>query len=313
MNHKILVTDKVHTELISGLSEVGFVFDYLPDIKPEETKRILFKYYGIVINTKTKMFAEMIDAGQNLRFIARLGSGLDIIDLVYAKEKGIDVFSAPEGNRNAVAEHALGMLLCLLNNLNRADRELRQHNWSREKNRGHELSGKIVGIIGYGNTGSCFADKLSGMGVKVLVYDKYKEHFAIGSRYVYETSLEELTKDADVISFHLPLTKETKHFFNCDFISTCKDEIIIINTSRGMVIDTTVLLDEIYSGKVAGACLDVFENEKPQTYTTKERKMYDDLYKLDNVVLSPHIAGWTFESIQKIAQVLLQKIVSKHI
>lgn len=312
MIHKILITDKVHSDLVSGLIKAGFIVDYHPDRTPEETKQTISEYYGIIINTKTKMFKDMIDAGKNLKFIARLGSGLDIIDLDYAKEKGIDVFSAPEGNRNAVAEHTLGMLLNLLNHLNRADKEVRNGVWSREKNRGYELSGKVVGIVGYGNTGSCFAEKLSGMDVKVLVYDKYKKHFADDIRYVYETSLEELTKDADVISFHLPLTMETKHFVNRDFISTCKDGIIIINTSRGMVIDTTVLLDEIYSGKVAGACLDVFENEKPQTFTTKEQKIYNELYTLENVVLSPHIAGWTFESIQKIAQVLLSRIIRKH-
>jgi D-3-phosphoglycerate dehydrogenase len=309
---KILISDTVHPVLIDGLIKKGFLVDYYPDIKPDETKKILAAYSGIIINTKTKMNRAMLESGSKLEFIGRLGSGLDIIDLAFAKEQDISVFSAPEGNRNAVAEHALGMLLSLLNNLNRADKEVRQKEWNREENRGRELAGLVVGIIGYGHTGSCFAEKLSGMRVKVLAYDKYKEHFADNIRYVEECSLEELKKDADVISFHLPLTGETEHFVNREFISTCKDGIIIMNTSRGKIIETTVLIEEIHSGKVAGACLDVFENEKPQTFTKNEQKIYDDLYKLDNVILSPHIAGWTFESIRRIAEVLLSRINEKY-
>lgn len=305
---KIIITDNVHSILIDGLVELGFKVDYFPDIQPSETKNILMSYSGIIVNTKTKMDRAMIDAGPMLEFIGRLGSGLDIIDLAYANEKNINVFSAPEGNRNAVAEHALGMLLSLMHNLNKADREIRNFEWHREANRGKELSGLVVGIIGFGHTGSCFAEKLSGMSVKVLAYDKYKKRFADNIRYVEECSLEELKKDADVISFHLPLTGETKHFVNREFISTCKDGIIIMNTSRGKIIETTVLLEEIQSGKVAGACLDVFENEKPQTFTEKEQRIYGDLYKLENVILTPHIAGWTFESIRQIAEVLLSRI-----
>lgn len=307
-NKKILVTDKVHPVLLDGLSELGCQVDYLPDIAPAETMKILAPYTGIIVNTKTRMDKSMILAGPKLEFIGRLGSGLDIIDLASAKEKKIAVFSAPEGNRNAVAEHALGMLLSLLNNLNKADKEVRKMEWKREENRGRELAGLTIGIVGFGNTGSCFAEKLSGMRVKVMAYDKYKEHFADDMRYVEECSLEELKKDADVISFHLPLTSETEHLVNREFISTCKNGIIIMNTARGKIIETTVLLEEIHSGKVAGACLDVFENEKPQTFTKNEQSIYNDLYKLDNVILSPHIAGWTFESIRKIGEVLLSRI-----
>lgn len=305
---KILITDKVHPLLINGLSELDFIIDYYPDIEASETMQIIENYSGIIINTKTKVDQAMMKAGQKLEFIGRLGSGLEIIDLAFANEQNIAVFSAPAGNRNAVAEHALGMLLALLNNLTRADMEIRKGVWNREENRGRELEGLVVGIIGYGHTGSCFAEKLSGIRVQVLAYDKYKEHFADNIRYVKECSLEELKKDADVISIHLPLTKETKHLVNREFISTCKDGIIIMNTARGKIIETTVLLEEIHLGKVAGACLDVFENEKPETFTGNEQKIYGELYKLDNVILSPHIAGWTFESIRKIGEVLLSRI-----
>ena len=252
----------------------------------------------------------MLDKAVQLKFIGRLGSGMEIIDQAYTKVKGVGVFSAPEGNCNAVAEQALGMLLALLNNLKRADTQVRQKIWDRTGNRGYELMGQTVGIIGFGHTGSQFAKKLSGMGVEILAYDKYKTNYAEGFVNVRETTMEAIFQKATIVSFHLPLTAEIHHLVNKNFIDRFRHKTIIINTSRGKVIETGALIDALESGQVRGACLDVFENEKPYTFTKTEQTLYQRLYQLDNVILTPHIAGWTFESKERLAMVLLKKISS---
>lgn len=309
-NERVLITDDVHPLMIEGLENAGYLCDYMPDITLDETRVIAGNYVGMVINSKIQVDRAMLEVAPDLRFVGRLGSGLDIIDLPAAAEKGVAVLSVPEGNANAVAEHALGMLLALANNLIRADREVRQKLWFREKNRGFELDGRTIGIIGFGNNGSAFARKLEGFDVKVLAYDKYKQDYAKDHPNVVETTIELLIRDSDIISFHVPLTKETYHWVDREWISGLRDGAIIINTSRGKVVDTGALVTALEDGKLGGACLDVFENEKPVTFSKEEEEVYQRLYALDQVVLSPHIAGWTVESKWKIAKFLLEKIIA---
>ncbi|MBK9255600.1 MAG: hydroxyacid dehydrogenase [Saprospiraceae bacterium] len=307
-DRRVLITDKVHPLLIEGLKESGYDVLYDTSVENAQLKDIVQLFTGIVINSKIRMDKSMIDLGVKLKFIGRLGSGLEIIDVAYAKRKKIKVLNSPEGNRNAVAEHEMGMLLALMNNLLQADRQVRDKVWERELNRGTELKGKTLGIIGLGHTGSTLALKLSSWGLKVLSYDKYRERYPASLRFVEKCGLKELCEKSDIISLHLPLTEETTHLINADFLDNCKDGVIISNTSRGAVMDTVALISALESGKVSAACLDVFENEKPETFSKEENMLYQKLYKMDQVILSPHIAGWTKESLEGIAAVLLDKI-----
>lgn len=306
---KVLITDYVHDLLIEELEKENYSVTYLPDIKLNEVKSIIHDYCVIVINTKTVMDKVMIDSAINLKLIVRLGSGLDIIDLEYAEKKKIIVKNTPMGNRNAVAEHALGLLLSLFNNINRSSFEVKKMLWNREKNRGVELEGKTIGIIGFGNTGSRFAKILSGFDVKILAYDKYKQRFAENIRYVKETNLIDIFEECDIISFHVPLTKETDSLFDFEFINKMKKDFYLINTSRGKVIKTEDLLKGLIGGRVKGAVLDVLENEKINTYSDKELNMYNELFQMDNVIVTPHIAGWTKESKIKISELVLKSIL----
>ncbi len=308
---RVFITDGVHPLLIEGFQTAGFETTYDPSVKLNDVKNQIDQFDGIIINSKIIMDQPMLDAARRLQFIGRLGSGLEIIDLEYARKKNIAVYNSPEGNRNAVAEHALGMLLSLANKLNQADAEVRNFKWNREANRGFEIIGKTLGIIGFGHTGSTFAKKMEGLGVKVLAHDKYKKHFANTFRYVEEVPLNYLIQNSDIVSFHLPLTDDTSHFFDKKFLEHSKDGLVVINTSRGKVVNTKDLIDALLSGKVSGACLDVFENEKPHLFNEEEKIMYDKLYGFENVVLSPHVAGWTYESKEKLAQILLDKILNK--
>lgn len=305
----VLVTDGVHPLLLEGFKKAGFDYDYRPKISLEATRAIIQDYEGLIINSKILVDKPFLDKAVKLKFIGRLGSGMEIVDKVYAAQKGIIVKSAPEGNRNAVGEHALGMLLALANKFRQGDREVRAKHWDRESNRGFELMGKTVGIIGFGHTGSNFAKKLAGLGVKVLAYDKYKTYYTEGSNYIRESKMKEIFEQADVISLHLPLTKETKYLVDEVFIDKCHKNIVLINTSRGKVVSTEALIAALKNGKVRGACLDVFENEKPHTFSDNEHKMYDELYEFDNVILTPHVAGWTVQSKQRLAQIVLDKIL----
>ncbi len=307
-NMKVLITDYVHKILIEGLKANNFDVAYLPEIKLEETKKIIQDYCVVVINTKTVMDKDMIDKAKNLMLIVRLGSGLDIIDLEYAKKKNIIVRNTPKGNRNAVAEHALGLLLSLFNNINQSSFEVKNMIWNREENRGIELEGKTIGIIGFGNTGSQFAKKLSGFDVEILAFDKYKQRFAENIRYVREVGIDSIFEESDIVSFHVPLTKETYHLFDLKFINKFKKSFYLINTSRGKVVNTKDLILGLQKSKVLGAALDVLENEKIDTYTNEELTMYKNLFELKNVVITPHIAGWTKESKLKIAELVLNEI-----
>lgn len=305
---KVLVTDGVHPLLLEGLEALGYQCDYHPKISLERVRKMVSEYEGLIINSKILVDKAMLDDAKYLKFVGRLGSGMEIVDLEYAAKKGVAVHRAPEGNCNAVGEHALGMLLALANKFLQGDREVRNKDWQREKNRGFEIMGRTIGIIGFGHTGSQFAKKLSGMGMNILAFDKYKKNYTHDFPNVTESSLEDICAHADIISLHLPFTPETNHLVDFNFYEKCKKGVIIINTSRGSVIKTEDLISALKSGKVGGACLDVFENEKPPLFSPKENEMYQELYEIENTVLTPHVAGWTVESKKRLAAVLLRKI-----
>ena len=304
---KVLFVDTVHPMLWEELEKEGFHCIEAYGLSKEEVKAISSDTYGIVIRSRFKIDAPFLDACQKLRFIARAGSGMENIDEEFATSKGIACLNAPEGNRQAVAEHALGMLLSLFNTLNTADLEVRQGLWKREENRGIELNGKTVGIIGYGHNGSAFADVLGGFGVKLLAYDKYKSNY---SEKAIESNMQTIFNEADILSLHIPLTDETHHLVNDEFIQRFKKPFYLINTSRGQCVKTVDLLDAMQDGKVLGACLDVLEDEKTSFEKLENSVDFQRLIQSKKVILSPHVAGWTKESKLKLAQVLLEKIKS---
>lgn len=309
MAHKnVLITDYVHPILLTGLKSIGYETTYAPEMSRQEMESVLSGYKGVVINTRCAINRETILSAKQLKWIARLGSGLDIIDLEAAKESGIAICSAPEGNAGAVAEHAMGMLLCLSNKLLSADRTTREGDWLREQHRGWELAGKTVGIIGHGNNGSAFGRLWKGWKVRIIAFDKYVSGF--GNEFVQETDLETLLKESDVISLHIPLTPETKAMVNASFLSKCKPGCVLINTSRGKIVDLSAILKALKSGQLKGACLDVFPYEPPMKGPDDFQQIFRELCGFDNVLLSPHVAGWTIESKQKIAEVLVAKIKS---
>ncbi|MES2619277.1 MAG: NAD(P)-dependent oxidoreductase [Bacteroidota bacterium] len=306
IKQKILITDELHPLLQQGLEKDGFAVDYRPDISADEVLKIIDGYEGLVINTKIYVGKEMLDRALKLQFVGRAGSGLEVIDLEYAKQKNVVAFNTPEGNRTAVAEHALGMLLNLMNNILKGDEEVRRYEWKREENRGHELSGKTVALIAYGNNAQSFAKVLSGFDVEILAYDKYVHGFS--SDLVKEVSLETIFEKADVLSLHLPLTDETRYMVDYNFLSSFKKPIWFVNMSRGKVLRTEDMLRSIQQGKIISAALDVLENEKLHTLSPEEKKVFDALIADKRVLLSPHVAGWTHESKRKIAETLLSKI-----
>lgn len=313
MNVKILHIDSNHPLLWGQLQEAGFLnFEDFKSSK-EEIEAKIQDYQGIVIRSRFKIDKTFLDKATNLQFIARVGAGLESIDCEYALSKNITLIAAPEGNRNAVAEHTLGMILSLFNKLNEADREIRSGHWNRESNRGHELDGKTVGIIGYGNMGKSFAKKLRGFDTEVLCYD-IKEN--VGDSNANQVSLEELQQKADVLSLHIPWTPETDKMVDSDFINGFAKPFWIINTSRGKNIVTADLVDALQSGKILGAGLDVLEYEKLSFETLFQDKntpeAFQYLLQAKNVILSPHIAGWTFESHERLAQVIVDKIKAKY-
>ena len=313
MNIKILHIDSNHPLLWGQLQEAGFLnFEDFKSSK-EEIEAKIQDYHGIVIRSRFKIDKKFLDKATNLQFIARVGAGLESIDCEYALSKNITLIAAPEGNRNAVAEHTLGMILSLFNKLNEADREIRSGHWNRESNRGHELDGKTVGVIGYGNMGKSFAKKLRGFDTEVLCYDILEN---VGDSNAKQVSLEELQKKADVLSLHIPWTPKTDKMVDSDFINSFAKPFWIINTSRGKNIVTADLVDALQSGKILGAGLDVLEYEKLSFETLFQDKntpeAFQYLLQAKNVILTPHIAGWTFESHERLAQVIVDKIKAKY-
>jgi D-3-phosphoglycerate dehydrogenase / 2-oxoglutarate reductase len=303
---KILIIDEMHEGIISMLENLGHEAVYLPKITREELLEQVDQYQGLIIRSKTPMDQELLSRATKLKFIGRAGAGLDQIDLAYLERRGIKLFHAAKGNRDAVAEHAIGMLLALFNQFTNADKEVRKGIWDREGNRGVELKGKTVGVFGYGNMGKAFAKRLRGFGVKVLAYDKYKSDF--GNKWVKEVSWEELKSKVDVLSIHVPLTSDTKDFFTMSELKSFGKPIWLINTARGEVISFETLNAALDQGILKGAVLDVLENEKFLKFTSSQKNEFDQLSKRDNVLFSPHVAGWTFESYEKINEVLVHEI-----
>jgi len=301
---KVLIVTDVHPILITQLEEFGLEVQYSPKITKPEAMAILGDFHGIVVRTQFPIDRELLSMAGKLEWIGRAGAGLDNIDLEYAEERGIACFNAPEGNRDAVAEHALGMILALANKITKADKEVREGTWDREGNRGFEISAKQIGIIGLGNTGKTLAKKLEGFDCPIWGYDKYVSGYGKGK--IKEASLEELFREADILSLHIPLTPETKSLINKSFIEKFKKPIYIINTSRGEIIHTDHLIWGLKEGKILGAGLDVLENEKfPKTSSLP---WFQELITINSVILSPHVAGWTVESYYKISTVLSEKI-----
>lgn len=306
MEKKILITEEADQYLIDGLIGLGYQCDYEPGISPSGVRDIIHEYTGLIVATRIIVDPPLIDVGQQLKFIARAGSGMENIAFEYAQSKNIVCINSPEGNANSVGEHAVGLLLAFYHNITKSFSELKELKWLVQENRVHELEGKTVGIVGYGNTGKSFAKKLSPFGVKVIVYDKYLSNYS--DQFATESAMEQLWEDAEILSFHIPLTQETFHLVNNDFVSRCHKKTFLINTSRGKIINHEDLLSAIEENKLAGAALDVYENEKFEMHTEIERKIFEGLMNTGKVIFTPHIAGKSFESKRKIAEVLLRKI-----
>lgn len=304
MSKNILIVDDIHPIFIEQVEAMGYHCDYQPTIKPEEAYQIIGGYEGLVIRSKFLVDRKLLGLAKKLQFICRAGAGMDNIDETYAIEKGITLINAPEGNMDAVGEHAVGMLLSLINNFNRADAEIRSGTWNREGSRGYELRDKTVGIIGYGFMGGSFARKLSGFSVTVIAYDKYKTGFS--DQYVHEVSMEEMVKLADVVSFHIPLTPETNGLVDDEYLLHFRKPIFLLNTSRGKVAKVQAVLNAIKQGKILGAGLDVLEVEKFPGLA--EQTWFDELRQSGKVLLTPHVAGWTFDSYRRISEVMAEKL-----
>lgn len=309
---KVAFVDTVHEVLHQGLTKLGYECVDLTSVEVAQIHESIHEYQGLVVRSRFPVDSSFLTKATSLRFIARSGAGMENIDLDFCASNGIEVFSAPEGNRNAVAEHALGMLLSLFNKLHTADREVRDGKWDREGNRGIELDGKTVGIIGFGNNGSAFARKLQGFDVEVLAYDKYRTGFETSE--VKEVELEELMVEADIISLHIPQNEESKWMIDADFINKVSKPFFLINLSRGKLVRTKDLLTALDSGKIKGACLDVLEFEKSSfedMFANGIDPEFERLLQHKKVILSPHVGGWTHESYFKLSQVLLEKIAAK--
>ena len=303
-NPKILIVDDLHPVFKEKAAVLGYEVDDRPLISREETLAIIADYDGIAVRTKFRIDQELMNAATQLRFVARAGAGLDNIDVKDAAARNIKLINAPEGNRDAVGEHATGMLLSLMNNFQRADAQIRNGIWDREGNRGYELKGKTVGIIGYGFMGQSFAKKLAGFEVKVIAYDKYKTGFS--DVYAQEASMEEIVRNSDVLSLHVPLTAETRQMVNDEYLFHFKKPIFLLNTARGEILNTKAVLDAIKEEKILGAGLDVLETEKFPALG--EQEWYKELIACKQVLLTPHVGGWTFDSYRKISEVLAEKL-----
>ncbi|MGY6558342.1 MAG: NAD(P)-dependent oxidoreductase [Nitritalea sp.] len=303
---RVLIIDEMHASIGPLLEAAGFLPNYQPRIGREGILSQLPHYQGLILRSKTAVDAELLRHAPALRFIGRAGAGLDQIDVEALRAKGIQLFHAAEGNKDAVGEHALGMLLALFNHLMVADAQVRKGIWKREANRGEELAGKVVGIIGFGNMGQAFAKKLAGFDVQLLAYDKYKQGF--GSEQVREVELEELFERAEVLSVHVPLTSETRNMLDIDFFRRFRNPLYLINTARGELSTFHTLNQAFQEGLLKGAVLDVLENERFERFSAEQQEQFQLLATRENVLFSPHVAGWTHQSYAKINEVLVAKI-----
>ncbi|MDR0790363.1 MAG: hypothetical protein LBO06_06175 [Bacteroidales bacterium] len=310
MKIKILSIDDAQSVLADNLIKAGFDFVLKPDYQREDLLREIATYQCLIVRSKILIDREIIDKATNLQVIARIGAGMDAIDVDYAEKKGITCLNSPEGNRDAVGEHTLGLLLCLFDRINRADCEVKSGLWRREANRGLEIKGKTIGIIGYGNMGKAFAQRLQGFECEIMAFDKYKTGF--GDGFVKEVSLQTLFDEADVLSLHVPLTEETHFMVDDEFIERFGKPFFLLNTSRGKVLKTAALINGLQNGRILGAGLDVLEFEAFSSEISdlcSAPAELKTLFSADNVVLTPHIAGWSAESAYKLADILSQKVI----
>jgi D-3-phosphoglycerate dehydrogenase len=307
---KVLIAAPVHKVLTEGLTALGYECVHHEKITQATAYELIKECSGVITSTRLLLDKGLIDAAPGLKWIGRMGSGMEVVDLEYAKVKGITCYSSPEGNRNAVGEHALGMLLALTHRIVWSDIEMKQGVWLREENRGVELEGKTIGLIGYGNTGSAFAKKLQGFDMNIMAYDKYAPQ-GIPAHVINCADLQPIFEQADIISFHVPQQADTMNYFDDVFLSKMRKPFILINTSRGAVVNIASLRSGIKNGQIIGACLDVFEEEPLGAMSEGVRAMMNELMNLPNVVVTPHIAGYTFEALYKMSRVLLDKIAHK--
>ncbi|MFY0628020.1 MAG: phosphoglycerate dehydrogenase [Reichenbachiella sp.] len=305
-NNNILIIDEMHESISEMLLSIGFHPDYQPNISRQDIKNLADDYIGMIVRSKTPVNKDLIEHLNSLKFVGRAGAGIDNLEMDYLQSKNIEVVNAPEGNRDALGEHVLGMLLSLSNNLMQSDQQIRRGIWDREGNRGFELKGKTIGLLGYGFMGSAVAEKMSGLGCSVIAYDKYKKDFS--NDFVREVEMEEVFEKTDIFSLHVPLTGETKNLVDQNYLNRFHKNIVFVNAARGEVTVTKDLLGALQSGKVTHAALDVLENEKLKKLTSEQTSAYDSLFKLQNVLMSPHVGGWTFESYKNINRVLVDKI-----
>ncbi|WET71472.1 NAD(P)-dependent oxidoreductase [Sphingobacterium sp.] len=306
MKATILIVDDIHEVMLKKFEQADIHYNYQPDISREEAEKIISNYSGMVIRSKFQVDKAFFDLAPNLRFIARAGAGMDNIDDTVAAQRDVQLIPANEGNRDAVGEHMIGMLLSLMNNLNRGDQQIRSGQWLREANRGYELKGRTVGLIGYGHNGMAMAKKLSGFDVQVLAYDKYRIDYA--DQYAVAADMEKICKEADVISFHIPLTDETKGMIDVDYLAKFEKPVFFLLGARGGIVQVPAVLSGLDSGSIIGAAFDVLPVEKFPKLA--EQNWYADLIRRDNVILSPHVAGWTFESYYKLSEVAADKIIA---
>ena len=300
-----LIVDDIHGVLLEKFDQAGISYDYMPTITREEAEKIIPSYEGLIIRSKFQVDSSFIDLGTKLKYIGRSGAGIDNIDEAYALQKGIRLYAANEGNCDAVGEHMIGMLLNLMNHLNRSNEEIRNGIWKREENRGYELKGRTVALIGYGHNGKAMAQKLSGFGVRVIAYDKYKTGFT--DQYATEVAMEEVVKQADVLSFHIPLTRETTNLVDDEYLFHFRKPIFFLMGARGGIVHIPAIIKALDKGKILGAAFDVLPVEKfPKL---GEQSWYNNLIARNNVIFSPHVAGWTFESYYKLSDILADKII----
>ncbi len=307
MPRKVLIAAPVHPVLTEGLTAFGYVCVSHESIAQGDARELISDCVGVITSTRLQLDRELLDAAPLLKWIGRMGSGMEVMDVSYATGKGIACFSSPEGNCNAVGEHALGMLLSLIRRISWSQAEMQGGKWHREENRGSEIEGKTVGIIGFGHTGAAFAKKLAGFDARILAYDKYNPKGVPGHIECCDT-LDLIFNKADIVSFHVPLQTDTIHYCDARFIENMRKPFILINTSRGRVLDTAALYNGLNAGKVTGTCLDVFENEPPGIMQSELRALLDEMILKPNVIVTPHIAGYTFEALYKMSTTLLEKI-----